>query len=140
VDPAAIRAAFPDEVRERVDVRPAFERAELPELVRDCDVLLQPSLTEGFSLALVEGMACGLAPVAARVGAAGDVIADGRTGLLVSPGDGPGLRRALDRLAGDRELVERLRHAAQAAARRFAWSRVAADTARLYERVAAGRN
>ena len=138
-DPAAIRAAFPGEVRERVAVHPAFEREELPALVRDHDVLLQPSLAEGFSLALLEGMACGLAPVATRVGAAADVIADGSTGMLVDPGDAPGLRRALDRLAADRPLVDRLRRGAQAAAREFAWSRVAGETVALYERVAAGR-
>ena len=138
-DPGGIRAAFPDAVRERVEVRPAFDRAALPELMRGYDILVQPSLSEGFSLALLEGMACGLAPVAARVGAAADVIADGGSGLLVEPGDAPSLRRALDRLAADRELLERLRHAAQAAARDFAWSRVAADTAALYERVAAER-
>jgi len=139
VDAAAVRDAFPPAARERVTVTPSFARGELPHLLAECDVLLQPSLAEGFSLALLEGMACGLAPVAARVGAAPDVVVPEESGLLVEPADAAGLRAALERLAADRPLVERLRAGAHAAARDFGWTRVAAGMAGLYERVRAGR-
>jgi glycosyltransferase involved in cell wall biosynthesis len=139
VDDAAVRAAFPAAAGERVTVTPRFGRGELPGLLAECDVLLQPSLAEGFSLALLEGMACGLAPVASRVGAAPDVVVPEQSGLLVEPGDAAGLRAALERLADDRPLVERLRAGAHAAARGYGWSRVATGMAELYERVRAAR-
>jgi glycosyltransferase involved in cell wall biosynthesis len=133
-----VRGAFPADVRERIEVRERFERAELPSLLRGRDVLLLPSLAEGFSLALLEGMACGLAPIATTVGAAPDVIADGVNGLLVPPANPAALAAAIEQVAGDRTQLQRMRAAAHADAQRYAWSRVAADTAALYERLAAG--
>jgi glycosyltransferase involved in cell wall biosynthesis len=138
-DPGAIRDAFGPAARERVTVQPAFRREELPTLLGDADVLLHPSLAEGSSVALLEGMACGLAPVASRVGGAPDVIASERSGLLVEPGDASAVKESLARLHRDRELLQRLRIGAQDAVQRYRWSCVAADTAALYAQVAARR-
>ena len=135
----AVRAAFPPAAQGRLDVVERYERAALPGLLAAHDVLLQPSLAEGFSLALVEGMACGLAPVATAVGAAPDLLEDGRTGLLIAPGDPAALRGGLERLLADRALVTDLRRAAHALAQGFTWSRVARDTAQLYRAAAAAR-
>ena len=59
------------------------------------------SRNEGFGLTLLEAMASGAALVAARSGAAEVVVADGRTGLLVPPGDAEALAAALERLMRD---------------------------------------
>jgi glycosyltransferase involved in cell wall biosynthesis len=140
VPAATVRAAFPAPAQPRLDVVERYERAALPRLLAAHDVLLQPSLAEGFSLALVEGMACGLAPVATTVGAAPDLLEDGRTGLLVAPRDPPALRAAVERLLADATLVTGLRSAAHALAQGFTWSRVARDTAELYHAAAAARS
>lgn len=137
--PGAIRAVFPAGVGDRIAIVPRFARAQLPEMLAGHDVLVQPSLAEGFSLALVEAMACGLAPVASRVGAASDVLGEEEAGLLVASGDATALRAAVARLHSDRALVDRLRMAAHAKAQGYRWSRVAAGTAALYEQVVAGR-
>lgn len=138
-DPGAIRDAFPQSVRDRVTVVPSFSRESLPELLANSHVLLQPSLVEGWGMALLEGMACGLAPVSSRVGVAQDAIVDGESGLLVATGDAGDLRAALERLDSDRGLLERLRTGAHLAAQRYPWSRVAAETAAVYADVAAAR-
>ena len=46
-----------------------------------------PSLAEGFSVALLEGMAAGAIPVATTVGGAAELITDGHDGFLVPPGE-----------------------------------------------------
>jgi glycosyltransferase involved in cell wall biosynthesis len=131
-----VLAAFPEAARHGVRVVQGYERAELPGLLAGEHALLLPSYAEGFSLALVEGMACGLAPIATSVGAAPDLIAD--EGLLVPPGDAPALAAAVHRLAGDRTLLDRMRAAAQRRVQELSWRRVAQDTVAIYERVRAG--
>lgn len=50
-----------------------------------CDVLVQVSVSEGFGLALVEGLGAGLPAIVTRVGGGPELIEHGRTGWLVSP-------------------------------------------------------
>jgi glycosyltransferase involved in cell wall biosynthesis len=130
--PAEIKALFPAEVADRVEVVPAYERAELASLLADVDVLLLPSTAEGFSLALVEAMACGVAPVATRVGAAAEVVRDGRDGVLVAPRDADGLLAALTRLVADRGLLDSMRASAHARAQEYTWQRAADANLQAY--------
>jgi glycosyltransferase involved in cell wall biosynthesis len=81
-------------------------------------------------------MASGLPLVGARVGGIPAIIAHGRTGLLVNPGDPADLAAAINRL---RESAA-LRAAYGAAARErveaeFAWPAIATRTVHCYERV-----
>ena len=96
--------------------------------------MLFPSLFEGFSVGLVEGMACGLAPVASAASGAPDLIEHEKNGLLVSPRDAQGLSQAVRRLNTDRNLLHRLRLAAHHSVQELTWSRIAGDTLALYER------
>jgi glycosyltransferase involved in cell wall biosynthesis len=76
--------------------------------LRASDVFVLPSRFEALGLALVEAAACGLACIGAETGGIVDVIADGRSGLLVPPGDVAALAAALERLARDASLREGL--------------------------------
>jgi len=137
-----VAADFPPEARKRISVTPSYPNAQLPRLLAGREVLLFPSLSEGSSVALLEGMASGLAPVASRVGAAPDIIDPDGNGVLVEPGDAAGVADAVERLAGDRGSLLRVRRCAQETARRHRWDHVAEATVSLYERVlgaAAGR-
>lgn len=57
---------------------------------------------------MLEAMAAGRAFVGPAVGSLGDVLCDGRTGLIVPPANASALAAALDRLAGDAALRELL--------------------------------
>jgi len=128
-----VRAAFPPEVRAAVHVVPRFINADLPKLTRDCDVLLQLSSSEGFSLALIEGMACGLVPVTTPVGVATTAIVDGENGLIVPVRDAPALVVALQRLASDPPSRDRMRTNAKATSRQYTWREAALKTVAVYE-------
>ncbi|MFO3797578.1 MAG: glycosyltransferase, partial [Anaerolineales bacterium] len=49
----------------------------------ECNIYVQPSISEGFGLALVEAMGCGLPVIASSVGGAPEIIIDGRNGWLI---------------------------------------------------------
>jgi glycosyltransferase involved in cell wall biosynthesis len=62
------------------------------------------------------------------------VVEDGRTGLLVDPGDPAALRVALERLLGDADLRRRLGAAArERVAELCSWDRVVHETIAAYE-------
>ncbi|MCL4256983.1 MAG: glycosyltransferase family 4 protein [Anaerolineales bacterium] len=88
-------------------------RNDVPELLEAADVFVQPSLSEGMSLALLEAMFAGLPIIATRIEAATDVLEDERTALLVELKDPEGMAEALRRLIGDAGLRARLGAAAQ---------------------------
>jgi glycosyltransferase involved in cell wall biosynthesis len=83
--------------------------SELPEHYAGCDVFASPATHEpGVASVYLEAMSCGKPVVACDTGGAPEAVVDGRTGLLVPPGDGDALEHALDRLLTDGELRDRL--------------------------------
>lgn len=55
--------------------------------MKNSDIFTLPSYSEGFSMAILEAMACGLPVVVTNVGAAPDFITEGVNGYIVNPGD-----------------------------------------------------
>lgn len=76
--------------------------------LRECDIVVLPSYSEGFSRALVEAMSVGKPVVYTPVGAHREVMVDGVHGLMVHPGDRAGLCECICRLLGDRQLRDRI--------------------------------
>ena len=77
--------------------------------LRAFDVFALPSTAnEGVPQALMQAMASGLPVVTTPVGAIGELVAEGKTGLMVPPEDPAALAAALARLLGDRDLALRL--------------------------------
>jgi glycosyltransferase involved in cell wall biosynthesis len=72
------------------------------------DVLVAPSLSEGFGLVALEAMAMERPCVASRTGGLAEIIEDGASGLLVPPADAQALAAAILRLARDPELRVRM--------------------------------
>jgi len=84
-----------------VTVHPGVPRASLWTAMARAAVVLYPvGWDEPFGMAAAEAQACGTPVVAFRRGALGEVIADGRTGFLVTPGDIGAAAGAVDRVAG----------------------------------------
>jgi glycosyltransferase involved in cell wall biosynthesis len=70
-------------------------RDDIPRLLGAADVFVQPSLSEGLPLAILEAMAAALPVVASKVGGVHEAVLDGSTGVLVRPGDPEGLAESL---------------------------------------------
>ncbi len=91
------------------------------------DVVVHPSAyPEGLPSVLLEAAAAGAAMIATPAGGTTDLVRHGETGLLVPPGDPRALAEALELLASDDALRERLASAARRlVCERFDWSVVA---------------
>jgi glycosyltransferase involved in cell wall biosynthesis len=98
------------------------------------DVFAMPSLSEGLGVALLEAMGCGLPAVASRVGGIVDTVDDGRTGMLVAPGDARALAGALTYLSAEAVARAAMGAAARAmAVERFSMASMARRTVELYQ-------
>lgn len=82
-------------------VRLLGTRSDVSELLDAVDLVVHPSLQEGFSNAILEAMAAGRAVVATAVGGNPEAVVEGVTGLLVPPGDVGALASAVERLLKD---------------------------------------
>jgi glycosyltransferase involved in cell wall biosynthesis len=85
------------------------DSGEVAQLMRHAAFLVFPSeWYETFGLTIVEAYACGTPVVAAGIGAAAELVEDGVTGALFTPGDAAGLQHAaLGLMASDREDLRR---------------------------------
>jgi glycosyltransferase involved in cell wall biosynthesis len=87
-------------------------------LLRDADIVVIPSREpDPLNLVALEAMAAGCAIVATNHGGLPELIHDGKSGLLVPPGDVAALAFAIDRLLADALLRARLGAAARIRAR-----------------------
>jgi glycosyltransferase involved in cell wall biosynthesis len=91
---------------------------------------------ELLGLVVLEAMHCGSPAVVSNVGGIPEVVDHGRTGFVVEPGDIESLRKVLDELGRDDDLVQTMGEAARnEVARRFTWNEVAARALNFYERL-----
>ncbi len=115
-----------DDLSGRVECHGRLGRAEVAAMYRDADVFVLPSVREPYGTVYGEAMATGLPVVGWRAGNLPYLASHGQEGLLVEPGDVPGLASALRRLAEDEELRARLATAARHRAATFpTWDQTA---------------
>jgi glycosyltransferase involved in cell wall biosynthesis len=98
----------------------------LPGLYAGAELLLMPSLYEGFGLPCLEAMACGTPVVAANRGALPETCAG--AAILVDPDDPGALADAAATAASDPDRRARLRAAGLARAAELTWDRAARAT------------
>ena len=109
-------------------------RSDVAQLLNACDVCLNTSSSEGFSLTCVQAMACGVPVVATRSGGPEEIVTDQRDGLLVPVGDVAGIAGAVRALAADPERRHALGAAGrQAAVERFGVRKMIEAYAEVYE-------
>lgn len=88
-------------------------REELGAVYGAGDVFAFPGIRESLGMVYLEAQAAGLPVVALADGGVPEVVDDGRTGLLVAPGDDAGYRQALQALLGDRDRRRAMGEAAE---------------------------
>jgi glycosyltransferase involved in cell wall biosynthesis len=101
-------------------------------------VLLMPSEMESFGLVALEAMACGVAPVATRVGGVPELITHGETGFMEQPGDIAAQAARVVELLSDPVLHARITESGRRRAQeRFGTDRIIPQYERFYQEVLA---
>jgi glycosyltransferase involved in cell wall biosynthesis len=121
----------------RVRMIPGLSPPEIAALLDGSTALVLSSESEGLPRVIMEAFARGRAVVSTAVGGIPDIVESGHNGFVVDRGDAPGLANALVRVLSDRELAERLGHAAHRTARTLqgAPDRYAASVRGMVEQV-----
>jgi glycosyltransferase involved in cell wall biosynthesis len=113
-------------------------RTDPERLMAAADLVVFPSTVPHFARPVIEAGAMAKPVVASRIGGVEDLVEDGRTGILVPPGDAEALADAVARVLLDRPLARRMGEAAHAESlRRFAREPLVRQVMDVYERVLA---
>ena len=95
-------------------------RNDVPDLLRKSDILVLPSIEEGFGLVIAEAMASGCVPLASD--ACTEICSHMKTGLMHHVGDIDALTEHITMLHEDRGLLQRLRAESLRTAPEITWT------------------
>ncbi len=124
-------------IADKVEFTGFIDNDKIPETLAAHDVLVMPSLQEGFGVASLEASAAGLPTIATNVGGIPEIVIDGKTGLLVPPGDFSALAEAIMRLTEDAGLRHDMgRNARAFVEERYDWNKNVDQMIDLYESLA----
>jgi glycosyltransferase involved in cell wall biosynthesis len=107
------------QLRSRVQFVGVVAEARMPSLYRGATALIFPSLYEGFGLPIVEAMACGTPVVTSTLTAMPEVAGD--AALFVNPRAVGEIARAMEQIAGDARLRQKLSKQGIARSAKFSW-------------------
>lgn len=109
---------------------PNLDSEEFPLLYAAAEMLLYPSLYEGFGLPILEAQACGCPVITSNVSAMPEVAGDGA--ILVDPNSTEDIIRGI---RGLKDIREGLIKAGFDNVKKFSWERCALETATVYRRL-----
>jgi len=92
------------------------------DVMMESDVLVLPSLGEGFGLVVAEALACGLPVIVTPNVGSSDLIHDGQEGFVVPVCSADAIAERLETLHRDRELLAAMSRQAQATAAKNSWA------------------
>jgi glycosyltransferase involved in cell wall biosynthesis len=105
-------------------------RNDVPVLMRRSDILVLPSIEEGFGLVITEAMGSGCVPLASE--ACTELCRHMETGLVHRVGDVPAITQHITMLDEDRVLLDRLRAASLAMVPELTWAAAGKKLLRVY--------
>jgi glycosyltransferase involved in cell wall biosynthesis len=116
-------------------------RSDVPRVLQALDIYVQPSLSEGLAISILEAAGARLPIVASDVGGIPEVIESETTGLLTPPHDPPALAEGLMRLLADEGLRAQFgAHARAVVEDRFSTAAMVAGYDAVYRRLLSARS
>ena len=94
---------------------------EVSNILLSADVMLFPSLGDGFPLSIMEGFASGLPVVCTENTGAADCIVDGENGFVVPVQDAGALRNRIEWFLSNRTEIPRMAKAARDSVAAYTW-------------------
>ena len=120
---APIDPAFRAEFRNLdVEIKAGFSNAQLAEDIVQADVMALPSIAEGFGLAILEAMACGVPVICTHNTGGADLITDGQDGFVASIRDVSAIIQIIERGMTDREKLYEIGQNGRALVERRPWA------------------
>jgi glycosyltransferase involved in cell wall biosynthesis len=129
--------AYKDKLRPMLSdpsVRVLGHRNDIPELMRQSDVLVLPTIEEGFGLVCTEAMGSGCVPMVSE--ACTDLCRHMENSMVHPIGDVDALTEHITRLDQDRALLDRLRAAGLQTAPNITWTAAGVTLLDVYRNVA----
>lgn len=100
----------------------AIPQSELLMRLGASDVLVMPSLSDGFGMVVTEALSRGVPVIVSDGAGASDLIDPGRNGFVISAGDASAIADVLGWCFDNRAALADMRHGALASARAWQWS------------------
>ncbi|WP_372753015.1 glycosyltransferase family 4 protein [Mariniflexile sp.] len=133
-DPQKVASFFQTENRTLLHIIPRYKAMELPQLLNNTKVGMFPSYIEGFGLAIVEQLACGIPVVAYKVPGPKDILSDLDPTLLIAPGDKEKFsEKVIEILNMPDDAYQELSKKCKQRAKDFLMSRIASEFISLYK-------
>lgn len=138
---APIDAAFRAEFRGLdIEIKSGLSNAQLAEDIVHADVMMLPSIAEGFGLAILEAMACGVPVICTQNTGGADLITHGRDGFVVPIRDVDALINLLAAGLADRARLFEIGQEARKVAEGLNWSRYRSGFVAAYQDLLAVAN
>jgi glycosyltransferase involved in cell wall biosynthesis len=106
------------------------QRNDVPQLMRNSDILVLPSIEEGFGLVIAEAIGSGCVPLASE--ACTEICRHMENGLVHPVGDVEALAQQITMLHEDRTLLGRLRTGCLRTAHEFTWTAAGVRLLQVY--------
>lgn len=123
-----VRSQFQPAFGDRLAVLAWRDRKDLPTVYSKHDVLLFPSIFEGFGKAFLEAMACGLCVVGFDEGGLPDLAVSGTQAVFCGTGDQAAFRTLLEGCLRDPSRTREIGRNARSLALQYSWGRTAEET------------
>jgi glycosyltransferase involved in cell wall biosynthesis len=129
-----------ESMAKKFDLKTTFvgyvDRSRIPFYLSAADIFVNPSLSEGLPLTVMEAMAMQKAVIATNVGGTSDLVRDGENGFLVPLGDAKSIANAIETLALDDKLRLKMGSAGRDIIERsFDWETIVRKVENVYEEV-----
>ena len=107
---------------------------ELPKYYSTSDIVVFPSLFEGFGIPTLEAMACEKPIIATKTGEAPYIITNLKNGLLIDPGDSEGLYKKIKFLIENRDIRINLgKNGRKSIEKKYSWEEIVKEYIKVYE-------
>ena len=121
------------ELPQNIELRGMVQHDEVSKLLLSADVMLFPSLGDGFSLSIMEGFASGLPVVCTENTGAADCVVEGENGFVVPTQDTAALRKKIDWFLENRDQIPKMAESARKHVLALTWDDYYENAAKAIE-------